>query len=239
MANRRPARSGLLAAIAVIAALVALSGCTSSGGTAATGSLPAADGLLKTASATMAGVTSVHFDLTINGTLSGVPVQSASGDLNAQGQAKGSAKVSELGALVQVEFVLADKNFYVKGATGGYTKIPAALAGNLFDPSAILDPNRGIAKILGSVQGARTVSREQVAGTDSYKISGKVAKDAVAALVPGLGSDVTASVWVSADSKNQPVKVEFAVPGADGAQGATVDVAISKVNEPVSVTAPS
>jgi hypothetical protein len=50
---------------------------------------------------------------------------------------------------------------------------------------------------------------------------------------------VTATLWVATAGKHLPVRAEFAVPGAGGSQGARVDVTISHVNEPVSVTAPA
>jgi lipoprotein LprG len=236
MYRRRSLVTGLL--VGLTALLVSVAGCTS-GGSADTSGLPAASTLLTNSGASMRSVTSVHFAITVNGTLSGVPIQNAEGDLNAQGQAKGNAKISELGQLLQVDFVLIDKNFYLKGPTGGYQKIPASLAGNLFDPTAILDPDRGVAKVLTNVQGATTAGKDTVDGTDCYKITGRVSKDIVAALVPGIGSDVGATVWVATDPKNLPVQAEFAVPGAGGSQGATVDVTISNVNAPVTVTAPA
>lgn len=232
MSRRRALGFGLLTTIAVLV----LAGC--SGGTS-TADLPAATTLLHNSGAAMRSVTSVHFTITVNGTLPGVPIQNADGDLNAQGQAKGSAKISEFGQFLQVDFVLVDKNFYLKGATGGYQRIPAALAGQLFDPSVILDPNRGVANVLSNVRGASTQDKETVNGTECYKITGKVGKDIVTALVPGITADVGSTIWVAADGKNLPVKAEFAVPGSGGSQGAKVDVTISNVNAPVTVTAPA
>jgi lipoprotein LprG len=229
----------LLLGLGLLAVLVA--GCTSGNNSGGSGSsnLPAASTLLAGSSASMRGVTSVHFTITVNGTLPSVPIQNADGDLNAQGQAKGNAKITELGQLLQVDFVLVNNTFYIKGATGGYTKVPASLAGSLFDPTAILDPNRGVAKVLSSVRDATTQARETVDGVDCYRIGGQVSKDVVAALVPGINSDVTSTLWVAADSKHLPVKAEFAVPGAGGSQGAKIDVDISHYNEPVTVTPPA
>jgi lipoprotein LprG len=229
---RRP----LLGLLVAVAALV-LAGCTGGGSDAA--SLPSGSSLLASSGAAMRSVTSVHFTIDVNGTLAGVPIQNADGDLNAQGAAKGSAKISEFGAFVEVNFVLLNGTFYVQGPTGGYQKIPASLAGNLFDPTAILDPNRGVAKVLTSVRGATTKAKESVNGTDCYRVTGTVAQDVVAALVPGINADVGATVWVAADGEHLPVRAEFAVPGAGGSQGAKVDVSISKVNEPVNVSAPA
>jgi lipoprotein LprG len=215
-----------------------VAGCTS-GGSATSANLPAAATLLTSAANSMRSVTTVHFSIVVNGTMAGVPIQNADGDLNAQGQAKGNAKIALLGQLTQVDFVLINKIFYLKGPTGGYQKVPASLAGNLFDPTAILDPNRGIAKVLGNVQGASTQGRETVNGTDCYRITGKLGKNTVAALIPGITTDVNATLWVAADAKNLPVKAEFAVQGSNGSQGASADVTFSNVNAPVTVTAPA
>lgn len=238
MAPRRPFALGFLAVLAS-AALPLAAACTGGNAMTTSASLPAAATLLKTASATMASVHSVHFDLGVTGTLPGVPVQSASGDLNSQGQAKGNAKLSTFGQLTQVDFVLLGSDFYLKGPTGGYSKVSAAMVSGLFDPSAILDPNRGVAKVLSNVHNAQTVGREQVNGADTYKITGSVDRTIVSSLVPGLDSTAQTTLWVTADSHDQPVKAEFAVPGKGGAQGATVDVDISKANVPVTVTAPA
>ncbi len=234
--HRRMRRTWIVGLFVGLVGLVA--GCTS-GGAASSANLPAASTLLASAGNSARSVTSVHFSIVVNGTLAGVPIQNADGDLNARGQAKGNAKISLLGQLTQVDFVLVDRIFYLKGPTGGYQKVSASLAGNLFDPTAILDPNRGIAKVLGNVAGAATQGRETVNGTDCYRITGKISKATVSALIPGIGVDVTATLWVAADSRNLPVKAEFVVPGSGGSQGATVDVTFSNVNAPVTVTAPT
>jgi hypothetical protein len=46
-------------------------------------------------------------------------------------------------------------------------------------------------------------------------------------------------VWVASAGQHLPVRAEFQVPGAGGSQGARVDVTISKVNAPVTVSAPA
>jgi lipoprotein LprG len=223
------------------AALIVVAGCTSSGGasdTAAT-TTQGAQALLQKSSASMKAVTTVQFSLTVAGNLTAVPVHSASGSLNKAGDAKGNAQISELGQLVQVDFVLVGDTFYLKGATGGYQKIPASMAESLFDPTAILDPNRGVAHVLASVQNPQPQGGDTMNGQAVTKITGKVSGKVAGQLVPGISTDVNATLWLANDAKALPVKAEFAVPTTAGSSGATVDVTLSDYNQPVTVTAPA
>ena len=96
----------------------------------------------------------------MNGTLAGVPIQNADGDLNAQGQAKGNAKITELGQTLQVDFVLVNKTFYLKGPTGGYQKIPAALAAT-FRPDRDPGPEPGCGQGADQRAGRQTRARSR------------------------------------------------------------------------------
>ena len=187
----------------------------------------------------MRGVTSVQFNLTITGNLPAVPVHSATGSINSAGQAKGNADISELGQLVQVDFVLIGDTFYLKGPTGGYQKIPASTAESLFDPTAILDPKRGVANVLGNIQNPQSQGTDTVNGTTTDKVTGKVSSAVVSQLVPGISTDVSATLWLAQDAKALPVKAEFSVPAVAGGGSATVDVTLSNYNQPISVSAPT
>ena len=66
-------------------------------------------------------------------------------------------------------------------------------------------------------------------------MKGKVGKDVVAGLVPGVDSDVDITFWLKRDGDHQPVKASVGVP-ADGSP--TVDVTLSDVDKPVEITAP-
>ena len=67
----------------------------------------------------------------------------------------------------------------------------------------------------------------------TYKITGTVSQDVLTPLLPGLNAGGTATIWVTSDAKHLPVKGDFVVSGA------TIEVTVSHVNEPISVSAPS
>ncbi|HWE90651.1 MAG TPA: LppX_LprAFG lipoprotein [Pseudonocardiaceae bacterium] len=235
MPHRRARPTAVFATLVATIAMV-VAGCTgSSNGSGNSGgaNLPAPGPLLAAASTSMSDVHSVHFTINVTGSVPTLPISNAEGDLNSAGQATGSGKLVELGQLIEVKFVLTNKTFYLLGPTGGWQHFPASLAGSLFDPAAILDPNRGVAQTLKNVTGAQTVGQETVNGVSAYKITGKVSNAVVSGLLPGLGSDVNATVWLATDAKHLPVKADF------GLSGGTVEVTVSNYNEAMSVSAPS
>jgi lipoprotein LprG len=215
---------------------VALSACTTAS-KASTANLPPAADLITASQTAMSGVQTVHFSIGVKGTLPGVPISAAQGDLTKTGDAKGTATVSVLGTNVETEFIIVDKTIYLKGATGGYTPEPLSAAAAFFDPSGILDPDRGIVKLLGTAQNPTTKALESVNGSDAYKIGITPDPAAVAAIVPGAGAGTTGDIWID-KTTHRVVKGVFTVPGTGGAQGATVTVEFSNFDAPVTVSAP-
>ena len=217
--------------------LVAVSGCSGSSGTPTAASTtappPTASEILAASATAMAEVTSAAFSLTVDGQLPSVTVQSAKGVLNADGDAQGTAAIVQFGQLIEVEFVLAGGQLYIKGVTGGFTQVPASLAGSVYDPSAILDPARGVAKVISSVQSPTIAGSEG----DSWLISGSVPADVAAGLVPGITDDVTGLFTISKGS-SELTSADLTLDGADG-KPATVKVELSDFNEPVSISPPN
>jgi len=217
--------------------LVAVSGCSGSSGTPTAASTtappPTASEILAASATAMAEVTSAAFSLTVDGQLPSVTVQSAKGVLNADGDAQGTAAIVQFGQLIEVEFVLAGGQLYIKGVTGGFTQVPASLAGSVYDPSAILDPARGVAKVISSVQSPTIAGSEG----DSWLISGSVPADVAAGLVPGITDDVTGLFTISKGS-SELTSADLTLDGADG-KPATVKVELSAFNEPVSISPPN
>lgn len=220
-------------AIALVAALFCISACTSGNSTGApTAVTPVPTDLLASSATAMADVTTAHFTLAAEGQLPAVTVQQAEGDLTAAGDAQGTASIVQLGQLIEAEFVLVDGQLYLKGPTGGFSQLPAALAASVYDPSIILDPQDGVAKLL------KSVTSPTVTGSDngSWVVSGTVPGAVAAGLVPGLTGDVEAQFTITM-TDNLLSSAAFELAGADG-QPASVTVELSELNSPVSITAP-
>lgn len=222
--------------LVTLALTAAVTTACSSDEPASDGNLPDAAGLLNDAAASTADIRSAHFTLAVNGEIPGLSVKSAEGDLTREGGAGGAAKgtvsMDLMGSLFEGEFVLVDDSLYIKGPTGGYNELPASMVRSLYDPAAILDPDKGIAHVLKSVSDARTEGSEDIDGVSTYRVTGRVTKDVVSSLVPGIDSDVDITFWLRTDDGHQPVKASVKVP-----QG-TVDVTLSDIDKQVEITAP-
>ncbi|WP_436494125.1 LppX_LprAFG lipoprotein [Actinokineospora sp. HUAS TT18] len=226
-----------LGALALTAALA--TGCTSDDKGGGSG-LPDGATLMKDAAAATRDIRSAHFSLKVNGSVSAIPVQNAEGDLTREGgpsgAAKGTVKLTLLGQLIEGEFVLVDDSLYIKGPTGGFQKYPASLTSNLYDPSAILNPDKGIANVLAKIKDPKTEAQEDVDGVSTYRVKGLGEKAVVSEIVPGVNSDVDVTFWLRADNK-QPVKASVALPANDG-KTATVDLTLTDPGKQVTITAP-
>ncbi|MBV8933337.1 MAG: LppX_LprAFG lipoprotein [Kutzneria sp.] len=218
-------RCAVLGTVAALAALTA--GCTS-GST----QLPDGGSELARSADVMRSVHSTHFAITVDGDLPEVPVRAAEGDLTSDGAAKGTAKITEFGQLVQLDFVLVGGSAYLKGPTGGYQKMSAATVSSLYDPATILNPDKGVAKVLGTVEDPRTQAHDD----GVYRVSGTVSKATVSSLIPGIASDVTATFLVSSDGDPYLRQARFEIPNGHGEASVTVE--LSEINTPVTVTAP-
>jgi lipoprotein LprG len=236
MSLRNSARSLFaLASLALIAG--ALGGCHKSAAPAAavTGPLPAASTLITQAETAMGAVQTVHFTLNVDGTIASLPVTTADGVLTHAGNAQGTATVVESGITLQVNFVILGESFYFKGPTGGYQKLPLATASSFYDPSAILDPNRGISKLLSASTNPKTVGATTINGKTAYEVSLTPDPSAIQSLVPGVGAGVTASLWID-QASGHVVKAVFTAPNAG--KPATVTITFDNYDAPVTINAP-
>jgi lipoprotein LprG len=231
----------LLAFLVVVPFVLAgATGCTnkSTPGGAPTGNLPAGDMLVKDSAAAMRDVQTAKFLITADATVAGLSLKRAEGTLTKEGSAQGTAQITEAGMDVELTFVVVGDKIYVKGPTGGYQTLPLALAASVYDPSAILDPNRGIAKVLSTATDAKTEAQESVDGKPAWRVAIKVNGDDLATVIPGMTGTVAAKVWLSTADKRL-LKATFTMPASGGAKGGNVTVTFTDYDAPATITAPS
>jgi lipoprotein LprG len=218
--------------VTLVAALIIalVTSCSGSGGQKVT--LPDGPGLLTDSAKAMRTVTTTHFTLDVQGKVPGMLLRSADGRLTREGSAKGTATVNQGNQVVELSFVIIGESLYLHTPTGPVQKLPLSFAGAVYDPSVILNPDRGIAAVLASGTGATTEAREQVDGVDSYRLKVNFPAQPLSTLIPGLPQDKTGEIWVAAQG-SRLVRAQF--PATDG----TITARFSDFDVPVEITPPT
>jgi lipoprotein LprG len=233
---RRRLKVVTVVVVAMVAAALA-AGCGSDKPAVKTADLPASDGLLRESATAMRGVDTVRFTIEITGKPGGVPLRRVDGQLAKAGNAKGKVQLDQEGALNELEYVVVGTTAYIKGPTGGWQSVPLSVASTVYDPSAILDPARGIAKLLETASGGRTEAREEIDGVETYRVGASFGSTVVGALVPGYGAGASGQVWIGTKDK-LPVRIKLQMPATAGGEASTVLVNLSDYNAPASISAP-
>jgi lipoprotein LprG len=193
---------------------------------------PPAGSLLASAEAELRTVRTVRFALTTEGAAATLGIRAASGRITSAGEADGAAQLVQAGKPAEFAFVIKNGDFWVSGLSGReWQRLPLSAAA-IYDPTAMLSPDRGIAKLVGTATGT-TEGRETVDGVDSYRIKGTLAGAAVGVLVPGVAQDVTGTLWIGADRRLLH-RATFSVPG----QAGNVTVTFSQFDQPMTIQAP-
>lgn len=220
---------------ALLASVLLFAGCSSSG--SSTEGLPDAATLLQDSSKATAALKSVHLELSVTGTIEALPIETLSGDLtNAPAvAAQGKTTLNVYGSKVSdVEFVVLDGTLYAALTPGSFADFgPAA---DIYDISAILNPEKGLANLLNNFTDPKNESVEQLNGIDTVKITGTVSADAVNAIAPQIGAKdaVPATAWVRKDGDHALVQAKL-----DVSEGNSITMTLSKWDEPVTVTKPA
>ncbi|MFF5204443.1 LppX_LprAFG lipoprotein [Streptosporangium sp. NPDC000396] len=215
---------------AVIAALSLVTAC--SGGTAdGTAALPGGAELTKKSAEAMRSVKSVAFTMETEGTPP-VPVKKAGGRLSETGDADGTIQIELAGNLQEITFVLIGETVHFKGVTGGFQKMSRSQLASIYDPSAILDPARGIVQLMTNALDPKTQAEEKVNGTDAYRISATLSQKVLATMVPGLVQNVEGTLWVD-KATSRLLKADLPL------NGGKVIVVFRDYDVPVRVTAPA
>jgi lipoprotein LprG len=220
---------------ALVTALVLTSGCSSDNKSNAP--LPDAATLLKDSSATTKTQQSVHLVINTTGEIKALPIATLTGDLTNTPAvaASGKADIVFLGQKLQgVDFVVADGTLYGALTPGDWTNFgPAA---DIYDVSAILSPDKGLANVLANFSDPKAVSHESVGGADAIKVTGTVSADAVNGIAPSLkiNSPIPGTAWISPDGDHKLLQAKL-----DTSQNTSIQLTTTDWGKPVTVTKPA
>jgi lipoprotein LprG len=232
----RPRLAVLISLFAALAtALILTSGCSSGSGSNAP--LPDAATLLKESSATTKGQQSVHLVITTTGDIKELPIQQLTGDLTNTPAVAASGKVdiTALGTKLEgVGFVVADGTLYGALTPNDWTNFgPAA---DIYDVSAILNPDKGLANVLANFTDPKAVDHENVGGVDTVKVTGSVSADAVNAIAPQLKvtGPIPGTAWISPDGDHKLIQAKL-----EPTSSTNIQLTMSDWGKPVTVTKPA
>jgi lipoprotein LprG len=221
----------VLAALCAISALF-VAGCSSS---KPSEPLPEAAGLVQQSIQTTKALKSAHLDISVNGTIDGLPVKKLTGDLtNVPAVAvTGNSTITMGGSDVDIQLVVVDGTLYAALTPNNW--LDMGPASDIYDPSVILNPDNGLANVLASLSDAKSEAGETINGVATIKISGKVAPDAVNKLIPQLKASqpLPATVWIQKDNPHQLVQAKI-----DQSDSNNIQLTLSEWDKPVTVTKP-
>jgi lipoprotein LprG len=221
---------------ALFAAIALIAGCSKSSEDSSK-ELPDAATLLQESSATIKSQTSVHMTLTVQGEIKALPIESLEGDLTTAPAvaAQGKANLSFLGQRLEgVDFVIADGNLFGALTAGSYQDFGPAV--DIYDVSAILNPDTGLANVLANFSNPKADGRETINGVETVRVTGNVSVDAVNKIAPQIAATgpVPATAWIAEDGNHALVQAKL-----DPAPGTSVTMALSDWGKPVTVTKPA
>ena len=230
---RNAVRSLLLLLTALISAVALVAGCSKS---EPSEPLPDAAPLLQQSSTTTKAQQSAHLLITVEGTFPELPVSKLEGDLaNAPAVgASGKADIIFLGSPIKdVEFVVSDGTLFAALTPGNWQNLGAA--SEIYDVSAILNPDTGLGNVLAGFSDAKSDGRESINGTQTIRITGKVSTDAVNKIAPQLGATepVPGTAWVAEDGDHKLSQVKL-----EPSEGNSITMTTSEWGKPVTVTPP-
>jgi lipoprotein LprG len=153
------------------------------------------------------------------------------------GSASGTVDLEEAGQLVEFDVVFVSGTVYLKGPTGPFQSVPSELAGTIYDPTDLLDPSKGLARLLATARRARTIGRDEVDGTEAFRLRATLEGGVLGPLVPNpVPPKVEATLWIGSDEPHL-LKTETTLPGRGGTT-TDLTLTISDFDVPVEITPP-
>jgi lipoprotein LprG len=227
----------VLAIFAVLFTAIALvAGCSSKSQDSGK-ALPDAATLLKQSSETTKSQSSVHLKLTVQGEIKELPIESLEGDMTntpAVG-AQGIANIVFLGQRLEgVDFSVVDGTLYAALTKGSYQDLGPAV--DIYDVSAILNPDTGLANVLANFSDPKADGRETLNGVDTVRVTGTVSAEAVNKIAPQITATgpVPGTAWIKEDGDHALVQAKL-----EPTPGNSVTMTLTDWGKPVTVTKPA
>lgn len=225
-----PKRLPFLAALAT--AVVLAAGCSNDGDDAPPEpqETPDVTELMSAAADRMAQVETVRLRIEADADIADLPLRAADAVVTSAGDAEGTAEVEQLGQLLEIQFVLVEDTFHYQ-LVGQWLEMPRTDAAQLYDPSAILDPDQGIANLIRTAQEPEISGTSTVDGVQAYEVSATFGAAELAGVLPGVPDGLPGTLWIGVD---EPLlhQAEFTPTGG------TVTVNLSDFDAPADITAP-
>jgi lipoprotein LprG len=227
----------LLAIFAALFAAIALfAGCSSKSKESSEG-LPDAATLLKESSETTKSQSSVHMKIAVQGEIKELPIESLEGDLTNKPAvaAQGTANIVFLGQRLEgVDFVVADGNLFGALTKGTYQDFGPA--SDIYDVSALLNPDTGLGNVLANFSDAKADGRENLNGVNAVRVTGSVSADAVNKISPQIAATepVPGTAWIREDGNHELVQAKL-----EPSSGNSITMTCSDWGKSVSVTKPA
>ncbi len=222
----------VLASLTIATALIA--GC-SSGSKQSSAPLPDATTLVKQSADTTKNVKSVHLVLSVQGKVPGLPIKTLNGDLtnSPSTAASGNVQLNLAGSEIDANFVVYDSVLYATLTPNKWSDF--GKASDIYDVSAILNPDTGLANVLSNFSNAKAEGRETINGQSTIRISGNVSADAVNKIAPPFNATqpVPSTVWIQETGDHELVQASL-----QKSSGNSVQMTLSNWNQPVQVTKP-
>ncbi len=130
--------------------------------------------------------------------------------------------------------MVVDGNLYAALSADSYLDLgPAA---DIYDISAILNPDNGLANVLANFTDPKSDGRETINGVDTVKVTGKVSADAVNKIAPQIAATgpVPGTAWIEKDGDHKLVQAKL-----EPTAGNSIQMTLSDWDKPVTVTKPA
>jgi len=105
-----------------------------------------------------------EFPMTVTGKIPGLPVRNLTGDLTTSPStaAQGNAQITYLGQDISADFVVVDGDLYTNALNpGDKTMTDIGPASQVYDPSAILNPDTGLPNVLANFTDAKAEGKHK------------------------------------------------------------------------------